>query len=123
FVKLLVSRHAGYAFDRLRAVWQRYQGVRPNYAHAFWTPKAQISDFRAGARLVVALPGPANVHWGVNGWGQVTEESTTDSGLGFHAASLDVDGLKPGGRVNFTWRWQGTGEWHGQDYEVSVSPS
>ena len=121
FIKLLVSRHIGQPFDRLRAVWQRYGGTKPTYTHGFWTPQAPVSDFRAGARLVIALPRPAVVHWGRNGWQDVMDQPTIDSGLGFHAACLEVGGLKAGERVDFTWKWQDRGEWRGQDYAISAS--
>jgi hypothetical protein len=47
---------------------------------------------------------------------------TRDSGLGFHAATLDVARRAPGERVEFTWQWQESSTWHGRNYEVAVSP-
>ena len=41
------------------------------------------------------------MHWGVGGW----HESTSDSGLGFNVASLDVSSLPPGEHVEFTSQW------------------
>jgi glucoamylase len=121
FIKLLVSRHLGHSFDRLRAVWQRYRGIRPSYTHAFWGLQAPISDFRIGTRLVIALPRPAIVHWGRNGWNDVMDQPTVDGGLGFHAACLEVDRLSAGERVDFTWIWVDSGQWQGRDYGVSAS--
>jgi glucoamylase len=120
FIKLLVSQHIGHPYDRPRAVWERYQGRRPDYSHAFWWPHARIADFRPGARLVIALPEPAVVHWGTNGWNAAADVATIDSGLEFHAACLDVDRLNVGDRVDFTWKWRANGEWSGRDYGVTV---
>src|SRR5207245_4017183 len=61
FVKLLASRPLGRAFDRPRAVWQRYGGERPAAHLAFWWPHATIGGFARGMRLAVALPEPAIV--------------------------------------------------------------
>jgi hypothetical protein len=61
------------------------------------------------------------MHWGVGGWHNAKDESTSDSGLGFNVASLDVSSLPPGEHVEFTWQWQASGAWHGRDYQVSVS--
>ena len=47
---------------------------------------------------------------------------TRDSGLGFHAATLDVARRAPGERVEFTWQWQYSDAWHGRNYEVAVVP-
>ena len=120
FIKLMVSRHLGRPVDRPRAVWRRYQGRRPTVRHAFWWQHAPIKGFDAGARLAVALPRAALVHWGSDGWHDAVDAPTCDSGLGFHVASLDVGHLPPGQRVVFTWQWRNTSAWHNQNYEVAV---
>jgi len=120
FIKLMISRHLGHPVDRPRAVWRRYQGRRPAIRHAFWWPHAPINAFAAGARLAVALPRAALVHWGSDGWHNAMDEPTRDSGLGFHVASLDVERLSAGQRVVFTWQWGESGAWYNQNYEVAV---
>ena len=47
-------------------------------------------------------------------------EPTSDSGLGFHVAALDTAALAPGSWVDFTWRWQESGDWAGRDVAVAV---
>jgi glucoamylase len=118
FVKLLVSRQIGHPFARPRAIWRRYRG-RPVVArHAFWWPHAAIAGMPAGARLAVALPEPATVHWGHDGWQRVADVATEDSGLGFHVAALDTALLPRGSRIDFTWR---TGkDWAGRNATVAV---
>jgi glucoamylase len=120
FIKLMASRHLGHPVDRPRAVWRRYQGIRPAIRHAFWWPHAPINGFSGGARLAVALPRAALVHWSSDGWHNATDELTCDSGLGFHAASVDARCLTPAQRVVFTRQWQDTGAWYNQNYEISV---
>jgi glucoamylase len=122
FIKLLVSRHLGHPVDRPRAVWQRYRGRRPVPRYAFWWPHAPIAGVPAGAFLAVALPRPALVHWGRNGWHDVADMATVDSGLGFHVAALEVSRLIPGVRIDFTWQWRDSGEWRHHDYTVVVEP-
>ena len=75
----------------------------------------------AGTRLAVALPEPALVHWGRDGWQMVADTPTTDTGLGFHVAALGTATLPPGSRIQFTWRRPG-GEWAGRDVTVQVIP-
>jgi glucoamylase len=123
FIKLLISRHQGYPIDRPRAVWQRYRGDRSVARHAFWWPHAPIAVIPAGALLAVALTLPAIVHWGRDGWRDVADVPTSDSGLGFHVAVLDGSGLAPGTRIDFTWQWWKSREWCGRDYEVVVEPA
>ena len=106
FIKLLISRHLGRPVDRPRAVWQRYRGRRPTARYAFWWPHAPIAGLPVGARLALALPMPALVHWGHDGWQDTADAPTSDSGLGFHVAVLESSRLAPSARVDFTWRWQ-----------------
>ena len=88
--------------------------------YAFWWLHAQINACPAGARLAIALPRAAVVHWGSGGWRNAADETTRDSGLSFHVAALDATGLAPGERIEFTWQWQDTGAWHERTYEVAV---
>ena len=121
FVKLLVSRQIGHPFARPRAVWQRYRGQRPaTVEYAFWWAHAAIGSLPAGARLAVALAEPAIVHWGRDGWLAVEDMPTSDSGFGFHVAALETAALAPGSWIDFTWRWQDSGEWAGRDWRVDV---
>jgi hypothetical protein len=50
----------------------------------------------------------------------IEDTPTADTGLGFHAAVLDTVALPPGGRVDFTWRREDSGEWAGTDFAVRV---
>ena len=123
FIKLLISRHQGHPIDRPRAVWQRYRGRRPAARHAFWWPHAPIAGLPAGAFLAVALPLPAVVHWGHDEWRDAADVPTVESGLGFHIAVLEVSRLAAGARIDFTWRWQGSGDWRDRDCTVVVEPA
>jgi glucoamylase len=120
FVKLLVSRGLGHPFDRPRAVWQRYRGRRPKAAQAFWWPHAPIGGIAAGMKLVIALPHPGLVHWGRDGWAEVADTPTVDTGLGFHVAELATGALPSGSRVDFTWHGEDSGEWAGTDFTVLI---
>jgi glucoamylase len=71
--------------------------------------------------LTIALKAPALVHWGINGWNQVKDVATRDSGLGLHVADLPVGGLVAGETVEFTFQWREGGEWEGRNHEVQVS--
>jgi glucoamylase len=122
FVKLLVSRQLDHVFDQPRSVHQRYQGRRPTAEYAFWFPHAVIATMPVGARLAIALPEPSIVHWGQDSWKRAADMPTEDSGLGFHVAALPTAALAEGTGIDFTWRAQDSGEWHGRDYRVSIVP-
>jgi glucoamylase len=76
----------------------------------------------AGASLAIALDAPALVHWGYDGWRSTQDAQTNDTGLSFHVATLQTGALPPGTRIDFTWRREDTGEWHGKDEAVAIMP-
>jgi glucoamylase len=119
FVKLMISRGLGHPIDRPWATWLRYHGRRCSAKSAFWFPDAPITGLPSGTRLVIALPAPALVRWGVDGWNDVSDQPAEESGLGFFAATLNTAALQPGQRVAFTVRWE-SGEWLGRDISLLV---
>jgi glucoamylase len=120
FIKLAVSHSLGRPVDRPEATWRRYGGRPPIAAHAFWFLHAPIDAVAAGARLAVALPGPATVHWGVDGWLSVADQPAEDSELGFFVAVLETSKLRAGQSVEFTIRWTTDGAWLGRDVRLTV---
>jgi glucoamylase len=120
YVKLAVSRALGRAFDRPEAVWQRYGGRRPQPAEALWTPAAPVARIGAGQALWLGLPRPARVRHGFDGWQNVADIDTDDSGLTLHVVQLPTRGLRAGARINFTFFWTDTGTWDGRDHVVAV---
>jgi glucoamylase len=121
FIKLCYSKAVGRPVDRPVATWTRYRGVRPKIDHEIWGPNARPRHLRTGNTLSVALKAPARVHWGVNGWKQVQDVDTHDTGLGVHVADLPVAGIVAGETIQFTFVWRETKMWEGQDYEILVT--
>ncbi|MDR3495569.1 MAG: glycoside hydrolase family 15 protein [Ancalomicrobiaceae bacterium] len=122
FVKLVYSRELGHPVDRPNASWNRYRGKRPVIDYTIWGPNLRPRHLPAGHTLTVALPAPARVHWGVNGWTGITDTETRDTGLGLHAADLPVASLVAGNTIEFTFFWHDPQRWEGIDYHVDVRP-
>jgi glucoamylase len=70
--------------------------------------------------MYVALKAPARIHFGINGWKEIQDIDTKDTGLGIHIAKLPVKRLKDGDSFQFTFYWLEPQAWEGQDYWVSV---
>jgi glucoamylase len=121
FIKLCYSRALGQPVDRPTAAWTRYRGVRPTVDCDIWGPNARPRWLRSGNSLCIALKASARVHWGINGWKEVKDVDTRDTGLGIHAVDLPVAMLKAGETVQFTFLWSDTQMWEGRDYEMAVS--
>lgn len=121
FIKLCHSRALGRPVDKPMATWSRYEGSRPETDYDLWGPNVRFESLQAGKTLTVALKGPARVHWGVNGWNDVRDVDTRDTGLGLHVVDLPVAGLDAGDSIQFTFLWRDTQAWDGRDYQVVVA--
>jgi len=123
FIKLVVSRRLQRPFDRPEALWERYGGKRPDPMYVVWTSRMPISAIHEGQIVRLCLPAPARVHFGTDGWQQVADVETTDSGLGLHFADLPTGQLVCGQGIDFTFTWSTTGSWEGRDYSVEIAKS
>jgi glucoamylase len=121
FIKLMVSSHLGYPFDRPTALWERYRGHRPEDKHAMWCPQAPIGRIAPGVNLIIATPRPARIHWGVDGWQSVADACTRDTGLGLHAFDLPAASISGSRAINFTFQWLDSEMWVGEDFRIVVA--
>jgi len=121
FVKLCYARALGRPVDRPAATWARYQGQRPVIDYDIWGPNYRPRRLPVGHGLTVALTAPARVRWGVNGWKQVAELETLDTGLGLHVVDLPTQALAGGETVEFTFFWPGPNHWEGRDFQVLIT--
>lgn len=120
FIKLCYSRALGYPIDRPAATWKRYQGIRPEITRVLWGPRYHPHCVRSGNTLTVALRAPARVHWGINGWKDIQDIDTRDTGLDIYVADLSIAGLRLGETVQFTFYWLDRKIWENTDYDVLI---
>lgn len=120
FIKLCLGRREGRPVDRPARTWARYGGTRPRLDYAIWGPNVGLSTMGEGCALTVATTEPALVHWGTNGWREIADVATTDTGLGLHVAELPTRALAAGETIQFTFQWRGSGQWEGRDHEVKI---
>jgi glucoamylase len=120
FAKLCHSLAMGRPVDRPQATWTRYRGVRPKIDYDIWGPSFGPRHVAAGHTLYVALKAPARVHFGINGWQEIQDIDTEDTGLSVHVAKLPTEALKVGDSIQFTFLWRDSDNWEGQNYEVAI---
>jgi glucoamylase len=123
YIKLVVSRSLGRAFDRPQCVWERYSGRRPRLERIIWCTHAPASELPEGVALTVAVNSPATFRWGFDGWKDVGERRTKPSSLGLHTVDIDTTHLKSGRAIDLTYRLEPGGEWAGRDFRISVVPA
>ena len=120
FAKLCHSLAQGRPVDRPRATWARYRGIRPKIDYDIWGPSYRPTRIAAGHALYVVTKAPARVHFGTNNWQGVRDIDAEDTGLGVFVAKLPTEALKPGDSVQFTFFWTESGNWEGQNHQVTV---
>ena len=120
FIKLCYGKLLGHPVDRPSATGARYGGIRPDPDFEVWGPGFRPRRIRVGKALTIAARAPARVHWGIDGWNDVGDAETRDTGLGVHIVDLPVTGLRLGQTIQFTFWWRETSTWEGQNFQVDV---
>ncbi len=120
YLKLVASRKLRRPFDRPDSVWRRYGGKRPPVTGVFWMEQAPATTLPEGCALTLALREAGTVRWGVDGWQDVREESTSANPLGLHLLEIAAQRLRAGRSIDLTYR-TGTG-WIGRDFRIQVVP-
>jgi glucoamylase len=71
--------------------------------------------------LIIALPRPARLHWGLDGWQNVGDAETTDTGLALYSVELSAAALANAQVINFTFQWRDSEAWIFQDFAVTIA--
>jgi glucoamylase len=122
FVKLALSCSDKRPCDCPAAVWNRYGGRLPVPRVTVWLEQAPFVRATAGLDTLVCLHEAALVHWGVDGWHEVTDVPTQPlPSLGLHIARLPTAALRDGQAIDFTWRRQTCSQWTGVDHRLLLS--
>ena len=120
-IKLLRSLADGKIFDTPPQPVQRYQVQRVKSLLSTWRFNLKCRSIPAGQRLRIELGAAALVHWSADGWHNIKDTRTQDSGLGVHYADLGTEGLAAGTEVVFTFYWTDADHWEGVDFRVAVA--
>jgi glucoamylase len=122
YIKLRRSLADGRVFDTPAQTVQRYVVDRQGSHLAIWRFNQKCQGIAAGKRLRIEVREGAVVHWGIDGWKQVRDLPTHDTGLGMHLADLPCNELPAGARIDFTFYWPDAGRWENRDFSVTVLP-
>ncbi len=120
YIKLLRSLQEKRIFDQPPQTAQRYLHDRIVSPHVMWGFEHRSQLIPLGKVLRVWLKASARVHWTVNDWAKARDTRTTDSQMGWHYADLPTQGAAPSGMIRFTFFWNESGHWEGQDYSVKI---
>jgi glucoamylase len=120
YIKLRRSLQDGRIFDLPPQPVQRYQFDKVGSPYAPWRFNHKCRIIPAGKTLRLETLAPARVHWGTDGWQNVKDTETRDTGLGIYVADLTTEKLTPGTVIDFTFSWPQAGQWENADFQVQV---
>ena len=122
YLKLRRSIQEGRVFDQPPQTVARYvSGAKRTTPYAVWRFNQKIRTMKAGRILRVETLARAAVVWGVNGWQQVQEQHTIDTGFGVYVADLATAALPSGASVELTFFWVDEERWEQTDFRVAVT--
>jgi glucoamylase len=119
FIKLALSFSAGSLAVKPAHTWARYGGQRLQLDYALWQQRQRLKQLCAGQELRILLAEPAQVHWGKNGWQNVTDTVAEDWGLAY-VARLDTTELEANEYIDFTFFWLERKVWQGEDFRIDI---
>lgn len=120
YVKLLRSRRDRRVFDRLSAAERHFQAPRSEPPTALWSFAHPVREIASGQALKLWLLAEATVHWTIDGWHVVKDSFTQATGVGVYVLDLPSLTWSAGTTLEFTFYWEASGHWEGQNFAVSV---
>ncbi len=121
YVRLVRSLRDGRVFDTPPQTVQRYVTNKTGSPIAVWGHNLKRRSMPGGKDLRILLDAPATVHWSTDVWATAQDVVTQDSGLGVFFTDLPVGHLPVGATLEFTFRYQISGEWENVNYAVQIS--
>jgi glucoamylase len=120
FVKLCRSIVDGKVFDMPSQTRERYLVQKTKSSFRTWRFNQKIQSIRKGKTFRIEVLSPAVIHWSVDGWKDVKNVKTQDSGLGIHFADLPTSNLPCLAELVFTIYWVDEDRWEGSDFQIRI---
>jgi glucoamylase len=118
YLKLLVARDSGKPVELLNAMEKRYAAKTPTASTWHWRTEAQFDRLVDGRNLAVEDRSPFVLHFGFDGWQNISERSATRGPFGLWSVTFTAEELKPYEEINFTRRLDSG--WEGADHCVTL---
>jgi glucoamylase len=99
---------------------ERYVRKKTESPLIIWRFNHKCRTMPPGKTLRIETLSPATLRWSPDGWNEVHDVETKDSGLGLHYVDLPPEKLAEGTSVLFTFYWHDARRWEGKDFEVRI---
>lgn len=118
FLKLLAARQRGRPLEMLDSVERRYRKERPKAGTWHWRASEPFDTLPEGRALLIEGPEPFRLHYGFDGWREVTDTVSEPQGLSVHAVRFDAAALSFHTAIDFTFYFLDERRWEGVDHNV-----
>jgi glucoamylase len=117
YLKLLIAREQQRPIELLQSVEDRY--AAPDGAAAWhWRDEVPVTRLESGHALQIEDRAPFALHYGFDGWQQISERAAQPQPFGLWAVRFPADELANFSRLDFTRRYDSG--WEGTDHVVTL---
>jgi glucoamylase len=120
YLKLRRSLRDGRIFDLPPQTVQRYLKEKIVSPRLSWRFNHKLRSIPPGKILRIETLSPAVIHWSADGWKNIQDAATRDTGLGVHIVDLPTQAVAAGKQIQFTFHWTDAKRWEGADFAVRV---
>ena len=121
FLKLFVARDAKRPVELLESMRARYGQRMPKAKNTRWRNETPARHLEVGRTLLVEDRRPFTLHFGFDGWRDVSELSAQPMPFGLWGVAVGPELCGGRSRVNFTRRY--AEGWEGEDHTVAILAS
>ena len=121
FLKLFVARNAKRPVELLESMRARYGQRMPKAKNTRWRNETPARHLERGRTLLVEDRRPFTLHFGFDGWRDVSEFPARPMPFGLWGVAVGPDAYGDRSQVNFTRRYGA--DWEGQDHTVAIVAS
>ena len=121
YLKLRRSIQDKRIFDMPPQTVQRYLVDKIESRLTIWRFNHKCRNLPAGQKLRIETLSPAKIHWSIDGWQNVHDSDTRDTGLGVNVFDMPTDKLESGRRIDFTFFWPDVAKWEQRDFSVVIN--
>jgi glucoamylase len=121
YVKLLHSTADGKVYDAIPEVAKRYSGKRGKRKQLeVWKPTRHVRFMKVGEVLRVQAETAFTLHWSADDWKSTHDTQSTQNALQIDYVDLTDVVASPGTCIQFTFFWNDSNRWEGQNYAVTA---
>jgi glucoamylase len=121
YISLVRSYHDGVCYDKVEPAYRRYVEEKVTAKYEIWGFRHQLKHIPEGKILRLIYSNDADLVWTDDIWIHTRRtKSERNKLLNLWYADLEVNELKSGDTIEFTFFWKVPHKWEGRNYKVII---